>query len=214
MSTLLKTTSGTAQQLLSEGVLLFNIRITGDNIISEGGTAHKESQSGKLLIYIKEDNIRQDFSMDNGYNYSRIMNYSTRKEIVLQEISTMKYAIETNINDFLKKSDPYRNAVLRTNAHQSGHNGFRTVSATLTYRDSSSMQFSYVPDYWLAHPGIFEKMPELKGIPAVFDLPLSNGFTTHFELSAIRREPISNTIFRIPEGYRIINRKEYEKLIK
>ncbi len=201
-----------AQRKLAEGILVFDITISGK--IRDTEDRIPEQKTGTLTLFVKDDNIRQDIRLEDGYQYSRLINYTTKKELVLQHINTIKYAIETNLSDFYNKVQTFRNAELFTSTHKEHKNGFEALSATLTYKDGSVFPFYYINDYELKHPEIFERMPDLKGIPVVFDLPMNNGFVTHFQLRSITQEPVANTIFRVPEGYRIITKKEYDKLIK
>lgn len=203
-----------AQQRLSEGILTYNITITGKVPTPANEPALTETKSGTLTIYLKDDNVRQDMSLEDGYKYSRISNYTTDKDIILQTINTVKYAIELNMRDARKKNAAYFNAALEKGKGQKKIGAFDVREGTLKYKDGSILSLYYVDLYELKHPELFERSPELKGIPAQFDIPMNNGFTTHFELKAIDQQPVANAVFSIPEGYRIISRKEYEKLMR
>lgn len=203
-----------AQEELSEGILVYDITITGKVPTPANEPAITETKSGTLTIYLKDDNVRQDITLEDGYKYSRISNYTTDKDMILQTINTIKYAIEISMREERKKNAAYLNAALEKGKGQKKIGNFDAKEGLLKYKDGSAFTLYYLDQYELKHPEVFEHSPELKGIPAQFDLPMSNGFSTHFALKTISQEPVANTVFRIPEGYRVISRKEYEKLIR
>jgi hypothetical protein len=204
----------TAREKFSEGIITYKISISGQVPTPANEPALTETKSGTLTISIKGDNVREDIKLEDGYMHSQISNYATGKEIILQTINTTRYAIEINLKDQRKKNADYYNADLQMGKGKKSIAGKDALEATLKYKNGSAMNFYYIGDYELNHPEVFEQFPELKGIPAEYDLPMSNGFTTHFELSSIQLEPVPNAAFRVPEGYRIISRKEYDKLLR
>jgi len=202
------------QEKLSEGVLTYALTISGKVPTLANEPALTETKSGTLLIYVKDNYVRQDIRLEDGYTYSRISNYITDKDIILQTINTTRYAIEVGMKDERKKNMSFMDATLEAGRNRKKIGELEAQEATLKYKNGSSFPLYYVDQYTLAHPEVFERSPELKGIPAQFDIPGSNGFTTHFELKALSREPVANSVFQVPEGYRIISRKEYEKLMR
>ncbi len=206
--------SSIAQEKFSEGIIKYKITITGQVPTPANEPALTETKSGTLTISIKGDNVREDIQLEDGYTHSQISNYATEKEIILQTINTTRYAIELNLKDQRKKNAGYYDALLQLGSGRKTIAGKDAREGALKYKNGSSLNFYFVNEYELKHPEVFEQLPEIKGIPAEYDLPMSNGFTTHFELSSIEAEPVSNATFRIPEGYRIISRKEYDKLLR
>lgn len=196
-----------AQQKLTEGTIEYAISINGPAAETGSGEAGT-SKAGTLVFSIKEHNVRQDLKLDDGYTYSRIGNFVTEKDIILQTLNTVNYAIETDLNSLKSKTSAYYGARLEEGKQTKKINNIEVHEAVLKYKNGTVMQFYYAKGHELPHPEIFERMPELKGIPAIFDIPMSNGYVTHFELKRIAREPVGNAVFRIPEGYRIISKKE------
>lgn len=203
-----------AQEKFVEGIITYTVTITGKVPTPANEPSLTETKSGTMTIYVKEDNVRQDIRLEDGYVHSRISNYTTGKDIILQNINTTRYAIEVNLDDQRKKNAAFYNAVLQPGNGRKQMGSFEAQEAVLKYRDGSVFNLYYIPAYTLAHPGIFDRSPEIAGIPAQFDIPMSNGFSTHFELNKISLEPVANAFFRIPEGYRIISKKEYDRLLK
>lgn len=203
-----------AQEKFTEGIITYNITITGKVPTPANEPALTETKSGTLTISIKGDNVRKDIKLQDGYTHSQISNYATEKEIILQTINTTRYAIEINLDDQRKKNAAYLNAQQETGSGKKTIAGQNATESTLKYKNGSAINLYYISSYDLKHPELFEQFPQLKGIPAIYDIPMSNGFTTHFELSSILAEPVANATFRIPEGYRIISRKEYDKLLR
>jgi hypothetical protein len=210
---LLLSTSIFAQQKFTEGVIVYDITISSNSSQTPEVPA-TESQTGTFTIQIKEENVRQDIIFEDGYKYSRLSNFATEKDIILQTINAVKYAIEVSIKEQKKKNAAHYNATFTTDKDIKTIGSFQAYRGSLKYKDGNVFSFFYLKEYELKHPEIFEKMPELKGIPVSFDMPMANGFNTHFELKSISQEPVTNASFRIPEGYRIISKKEYDRLIK
>ncbi len=203
-----------AQEKLGEGILTYSITISGKVPTPANEPALTETKSGTLTIYLKDDNVRQDITLEDGYRHSRISNYTTGKDIILQTINTIKYAIELSMKDERRRNAAYLNAAMEQGKGQKKIGNFDATEGILRYKDGTVFSLYYIDHYELKHPEVFEHSPELKGIPVQFDIPMSNGFTTHFELKTIGPEPVSNTVFQVPQGYRIISKKEYEKLIR
>ncbi|WP_118972568.1 hypothetical protein [Taibaiella koreensis] len=202
------------QEKLGEGMLTYAVTISGKVPTPANEPALTEAKSGILSIYVKDNYVRQDIKLEDGYTYSRISNYITDKDIILQTINTTHYAIEIGMKEERKKNIAFLNATLEPGRSRKKIGDFEAQEAKLQYRDGSTFQLYYIDRYTLLHPEVFERSPELNGIPALFDIPGSNGFSTHFELKTISPEPVSSSVFQVPEGYRIISRKEYEKLIR
>lgn len=203
-----------AQEKFTEGIITYNITITGKVPTPANEPALIETKSGTLTISVKGDNIREDIKLEDGYMHSQISNYATGKEIILQAINTIHYAIEINLKDQRKHNAPYYGAEQQAGKDKKNIAGFEALASTWKYKNGTELNLYYVNAYELSHPEIFDQFPELKGIPALYDIPMSNGFTTHFELKSIQVEPVGNVTFRVPEGYRIISRKEYDKLLR
>lgn len=203
-----------AQQKFTEGVIVYDVTITGKIPTPANEPSMTETKSGTLTIYLKEENIRQDIKLQDGYSHSRIGNYISGKEIILQTINRLKYAIEISLKEQKKKNGDRYGAIIKDGKVVQTANKFEATEAIAEYVKGNVFTFSYLKTYYINHSEIFENTPELKGIPASYDVQMSNGFTTHFELKSITAEPVSNSTFKVPEGYRIISKKEYDKLLK
>ncbi|KAA5536713.1 hypothetical protein F0919_03315 [Taibaiella lutea] len=203
-----------AQKLLSEGTITYKITISGKIPTPANEPSVTETKSGTVSIRIKGDNIRQDIKLEDGYSHAQISNYATGKEIILQSINELKYAIELNIKDKETQNASYYKAALTLNKEKKTFAGFDAVSALLTYKNGTTFSLFIVPDYYISYPAIFDRFPDIKAIPASYDLLMTNGFTMHFELTSLNEVPVENAAFRVPVGYRIIGQKEYEKLLR
>jgi hypothetical protein len=203
-----------AQTLLSEGTIAYKITISGKVPTPANEPAIAETKSGTVCFKIKGDNVRQDIVLEDGYQHSQISNYTTGKEIILQSINDLRYAVEINISNNNQSDNPYYGAVLKINKETKSFAGYEATAASVTYKNGTALPLYFLPGHYLNHPEIFDAFPNLKGIPVSYDLLLPNGFNMHFELSLFNEEPVQNAVFRIPEGYRIISHKEYEKLLK
>jgi hypothetical protein len=100
-----------AQQKFTEGIITYNITITGKVPTPANEPALTETKSGTMTISIKGDNIREDIKLEDGYTHAQISNYATGKEIILQAINTIPYAIEINLKDQRKNNAVYYGAI-------------------------------------------------------------------------------------------------------
>jgi hypothetical protein len=203
-----------SQQKFTEGTLRYKITITGTIPTPADEPTMPETQNGILTIQIKDELIRQDLLLEDGYSNTRISNYITDKGLVLQTINTMKYAIEVSLKERGKMNEKYNYGSLEPGKGKRSFGTVEGVEANYHLTDGSSLHFYYIADYELKYIDIFDGMPRIKGIPASFDMPMANGFSMHFELESILPHPVPHATFKVPEGYRIISKKEYEKLIR
>lgn len=203
-----------AQHLITEGTITYKITISGKLPSADNQPAITESKTGTMTLQIKGDNTRQDITLEDGYSHAQISNFATGKEIILQSVDELKYAIEIDMNDKKNKSDIYKNTTMTLGVDAKTIAGREAQSVLVTYKDKSTFPMFILLGYELDHPEIFDHFPDIKGIPASYDLTMKNGFTTHFELTSLVENLVDNATFRIPEGYRIIKQKEYEKLMK
>ncbi len=202
-----------AQTTFTEGIISYQVSILNPGAIPED-PAYPATQKGTFTLQIKNHSVHQRLVLEDGFSNTSIINYATGKHIILRQINAINYAVELNIRDMVKKNALHYGATLQPGNNTRLIRNLKAEDATLTYKKGKNLYFFYLPGYTLEHPEIFEFMPELKGIPALFDIPLSNGYVTHFELKDLVAQPIDNSIFSIPEGYRIISQKEYDKLMK
>lgn len=203
-----------AQEIFSEGSIVYHITITGKVPSPTNEPTLTETKSGTMTLFVKGDNIRQDIVLEDGYTHSQITNYTTGKEIILKNINNLKYAIEISLPGKNKENTSSKNETITPNNTSEKIAGLAVKSTSVQLKNGQKTTVFFTDKYQLLHPETFEQFSNLKGIPAKYDLLMANGFNTHFELSSLNLSPIQNALFRIPDGYRIISQKEYEKLFK
>lgn len=198
------------QVKFNEGVLEYRVQIK-----NEADTIRNE---GTFTIHIKEGNVRKELKLNNGYDHVTLTNYNLGKHIILQKFNKHHYAVEMPEKEYRKKSAKYSNAQyyqegswLHVDDSLQETNGKRV---DITYRHGKTISAYVLDKYYLDYPRIFEQMPEIVGIPVAFQIESGNNYTMSFRLIKCNPQPISNNIFRIPEGYRIISHQEYDKLAK
>lgn len=196
-----------AQKMLAEGQITYLIHLIAPNNTTP-------TQSGHFTITIKNNRVLQELAITGGYKSVSISRYKSGKYIILQTVNKIHYAIEMDLQTVLDGNHDKRDARLLPGGQTRQLHQYTIHAASLEYTNGQRFPFFYVKDYLLEHPEIFAAMPELKGIPAIFELPMNNGYLTRFELQTIEEIPVDNEVFQVPESYRIISEKEYQQLIK
>jgi hypothetical protein len=203
-----------AQTIFKEGILTYKVTITGQVPNATNEPTMSESQQGTMTLTIKDDYIKQHIHLDNNYNFCQIFNFGTGKNIVLQQMHNTKYAIEINRKEQLKKNAKEPIKVVKSPKSIYTKGTFHIQEYTASYPNGSKNIIYLSDTIQIKHPEVFESFDNLPTIPIEYYLTMSNGFTTHIELQKITTTPISGSEFTIPEQYRIISKKEYDKLIQ
>lgn len=205
------TTRLSAQVKFNEGVLEYRVQVKGatDSI----------SKEGTYTVHIKEGNVRKELHFPDGYDNITLTNFNMGKHVILHKINKQPYAVEMSEKEHRKSWSKYSNATYKKEGSWLEENVEKPEEQpgqkfSVKYKDGKNLVVYVMEKYFLDYPQIFERIPDLKGIPVAFSIEAGNGFIMSFRLVKCNPEPVSNAVFRIPEGYRIISRKEYDKLAK
>jgi hypothetical protein len=202
-----------AQELFTEGTIKYKVTILAPPN-PDDPTATRPAQNGTYVLYIKNKKVRKDLILDGGFRSTNLADYRVGKNIILKTVAGIKYALETDVQDELEEQKRFVNGKFLAGAESKKIGNILSQEGMLTYSNGEHLHFYFDPEYKMELSYVFEQFPELEGIPAEFELNLSGGYKTRFELVSVTAEPIRNSIFRVPEGYRIISKKEYEQLAK
>lgn len=202
-----------AQNMFTEGIIKYKITLLAPQN-PDGSVLSRPDQKGTYTLYIKNKKVRKDLDLDDGFSSISITDYKIGKNIILKTVTKIKYALETDIGEETEEQKRFLNGRFLAGSGRKKIGGTLSREGTLTYTDGKQLHFYYDPQYKMELPYVFEQFPELEGIPTEFELNLSGGYRTRFELISMDIRPVRNAIFRVPEGYRIISKKEYEQLAK
>lgn len=194
-----------AQRLLTEGRLRYAFVITNP----KSGIA-QDKKSGTMSLFFWKDMIRQDIRIDNGYAYSKILNVATKKAIVLQKVNDYRYAIEMALPHAAARilplgPSPFSTAPILDMA---------TEGLLWKGPKGDTLTAICLQEWALAYPEVFGDLPYMKGIPAKYKLTMGDGFVTDFTLEQMDTAPPSPLLFQVPDGYKLIDQKEYDRLIQ
>ena len=200
-----------AQVLFSEGVMEYNIQIKS--------VKDSVDKQGTYLIQLKDGNVRKELKLNDGYSNVSVTNFNSNRHIFLQKINHQPYAVEMTEKEYRKQTTKYQGATYKKEGTWLTENVERPQQLTgqkwmIKYKDGKDFIVYASEKYTLQYPEIFERSPQLKGIPVFFQITMENGYTMSFRLEKCVPDPVSNAVFRIPEGYRIISKQEYDKLAK
>jgi len=208
---LLFPSSALAQALFSEGVLEYSVQIKS--------VKDSVDRQGTYLIQMKDGNARKELKLNDGYSNVGIINFNSRRYVFLQKINHQPYAVEMTEKEYRKQTAKYLGAAYKREGTWLPENVEKQDQLPgqkwiVKYKDGKDFIVYVSEKYILQHPEIFEHSPQLKGVPVFFQIAMENGYTMSFRLEKCLPEPVSNAVFRIPEGYRIISKQEYDKLAK
>lgn len=197
--------AATAQKPLTEGVIVYKVTIESP--------AKGARVSGTYTCTIKDQQIKKEIKMNNGYQDVLLFNYGKKTAYSLQVKGDKKYAIQLKIDDFMKKQDKYRDFKLQDREGETKKiAGFTAKEATITYPDSTLADLYYTPDWYPTQSIIFEHLPGIEVLPLEFTYDSKKG-AMHFLAESVMSKPVENSTFHIPSDFKIISYDEYLQLL-
>lgn len=194
-----------AQKPFTEGVIVYKVTI-------ESPTASTARVSGTYICTIKDQQIKKEIKMNNGYQDVLIFNYGKKTVYSLQVKGDKKYAIQLKMDDFTKKQDKYRDFKLQDKEGVKKIAGIPAREAAITYPDSTLADLYYTPEWYPTQSIIFEHLPDTKVFPLEFTYDAQKG-RMHFQAESIMTKPVENSVFHIPADYKMISYDEYLQLL-
>jgi len=199
------------QVSFSEGVLEYSVQIKS--------VQDSVDKKGSYIIQLKDGNARKELKLNDGYSNVSIINFNSNKYVFLQKINHQPYAVEMTEKEYRRQTSKYQGASYKKEGswlEEEVENAQRLAGQKwqIKYKDGKDFVVYVSEKYSLQHPEVFEHSPQVKGIPVFFEINMENGYSMSFRLERCVPDPISNAVFRIPEGYRIISKQEYDKLAK
>jgi len=194
-----------SQKMFTEGKITYSVTVYAPDQKSV-------PQQGLFTISIKNNRVLQELEVAGGFEQKSITRFKSQKYISLKTVNDIDYAIEMDLKSIIQENSPYRGAQWVDGRQIRKLRDYTIYAASLEYKNGRKFPFFYIAEYQLEHPEIFEFMPEIEVLPAIFELPLNQGFKMRFELISVLELAIENEVFLVPEGYRIISEQEYREL--
>ncbi|MGN6568273.1 MAG: hypothetical protein ACTHJ0_09990 [Flavipsychrobacter sp.] len=196
-----------AQKPFVEGRIVYNVTIT-----SADENGNTKEYKGSYNITIKGKQMRKELKMKNGYDDILIFNFENNTAYSLKTLGDKKYAIQLNMEDFVSKARKYEEFSLKKDEQEKKIAGFSAHKADINYRDGNTSVI-FLTDEWQPDNKLtFERFPNCKFLPLVFDYTNENGSRLHFQAEHADAMPVENGDFRIPPDFKLISYNEYQQL--
>ncbi|MDB5199984.1 MAG: hypothetical protein JWO92_1947 [Chitinophagaceae bacterium] len=203
----LSTFTVSAQKIISEGTLLYNISIqTGSN----------EPKMADMLdgatttIYIKGSQSRSELVSGLG---SEVTIYDSKKGsgVILKDYSGQKLMITLTKDDWDKKNSKYEGITFETTNETLNITGYNCKKAIAKLRDGSSFVVYYTPEVEVADKNYDSQFKNLPGLALQYEWQ-SGKMRFKYTLSKINFDVVPTSKFDIPKsGYRVMTYGETKK---
>lgn len=193
-----------AQPVLFEGIVEYDVYMT---------TPEKESLKGTYLFLFKNDEIRKELDLSNGYRNTRLINCREDKIFSLQTMNGRNYAIQYDINMQFRRVLPYQGFCVDSEAVTGNAvAGCAEYVGKLRYKDGSTATITYTKD-WMPPKGlVYTQFPDAPFLPLSYTYTRSNGVTVFLKAKKIQAGPVATSMFRIPANYKMVSLDEYKQL--
>ena len=193
------------QRPLVEGRLLYQV------IARQEG---KPNIIGTFEYTFKDNFLKKEIILKE-YHEVLIINTNNNTAYSLRTIGTKKYAIQLSIDAIEKDQQQFAGYTLsQIGAKTRKIAGLNAVKALIQYPNGTENERFYSPDWYLPSRLVFDRFPDAKFIPLNFVYKDGNGLSMEFLATDMKSTPIDNSIFVLPNSYKIISYDEYNRIIK
>ena len=204
---LLSAFTASAQKVISEGTLVYNISIQ---------TGSGEPKMADMLdgatttIYIKGSQSRSELVSGLG---SEVTIYDSKNGsgVILKDYSGQKLMITLTKDDWDKKNSKYEGITFETTNETLNIAGYNCKKAIAKLKDGSSFVVYYTPELEVADKGYDSQFKNLPGLALQYEWQ-SGKMKFKYTLSKINFDAVSSIKFDIPKsGYRVMTYGETKK---
>jgi len=196
-----------AQKPFVEGCITYTVSM--DPAADDAGiTRH----AGRYRIYLKDQMIRKELELDNGYRSTILWNGSTREAYSLQVTADQQFAVQLRQQDLEAAQKPYKKFRISDAKGSDLLAGWQCRMAVVSYPGGTESHICYSKDWKVAEPLLFDWFPGITVLPLSFEFRNPSGVLLRFHAETLVAAPMENALFRVPPEYRIISNEEYKKL--
>jgi hypothetical protein len=196
-----------AQQIFSEGTLIYKVAIE-----PPANTEGLEQHTGTYTIIVKNNQLKKELKLDNGFVSTIITDISKNTSYSLRKIGNNFYAVQLDESAANNKKR-FADFKVKEGIEKKKLAGYDGSRATVVYKDGSSADIFYVKDLKPVE-FLLEWFPGIEGLPIAFERKNDDGMLMHFTAQSIATTPVESHIFKLPTEYKIISNEEYRKLMK
>jgi|GEM_PF-619450 len=196
-----------AQKPFVEGHITYEVSM---KVPDENGKL--KTYSGSYILTIKGKQLRKELRMKNGYDDILIFNFENNTVYSLKSSTDKKYAIQLSMEEFAAKAEKYSDYTVRKDNKEKMIAGTSAYKAEISYKDGTTIVVLLTKEWQPDNKLTFERFPDCKFLPLVFDYKNEDGTELHFQVEHVMANPVENADFRIPPDYKLINYNEYQQL--
>ena len=199
-----------AQKLLIEGVLKYNISIESSN----GEKKIAGSLNGAtLLIYLTKDKSRSEMISTPGTE-TTVYDNKTGKGFILKEYSGQKLMITTTSENWIQKNQVNANLNFETQSGTTNIGGYVCKKAIAKSDNGKLYTVYYDPSILISNKLYNNAFSQLPGLPVQYELSSGN-LIFKYSLIGLNMDVLSSGKFEAPKsGFRIMSYEENQQLKK
>jgi hypothetical protein len=190
-----------AQKIFSEGVIRYDVFVKENS-----------QPEGVYVVTVKNGFTKRELAMNSGFNNVIFYNQQTGKTISLNMDDDQKYALTLSAAEVIEQNKRFAGATYTDQSESKKIAGFHTKSKRIQYRNGEFANFFYTDDLIPPTDSFNSMFPGLKGIPLEYEVKSSNNMSIRFVATKLETRSIDVSVFDIPKEYKLVTRKELEKL--
>ncbi len=195
-----------AQRTFNEGVINYDISI--DPPANQEGLLQYK---GSYDIIVKGSKVKETLILENGYTMTLLYNYADSTVYSLKKLGNKQYAIQLDLKNMQNRRKKYEGYTLKDLKGTKEIAGTTVNEAIVTYKNGNTSTIAYSKD-WSPGNIVFDNYPGIEYVLFSFKNFNDDGTAIRFSAKNISAEPVENSVFRIPSGYKIISNAEYQQL--
>lgn len=198
--------NATAQHAFTEGTINYDISI--DPPANQEGLIQYK---GHYTIVVKGSFVKETLILENGYSMTLLYNYTDSTVYSLKKLGNKSYAIQLDIKNLQSRRKKYDGYTLKDLKGTKEIAGLTVNEAIVTYKNGNTSTIAYSKD-WTPGNIVFDNYPGIANVLLSFKNYNDDGTAISFSAKKISAEPVENSVFRVPSGYKIISNAEYQQL--
>lgn len=198
-----------AQKMVSEGKIIYEISYP-DMMLDAEMLAMMPKES---VVFFKGDFSRTDLNMGMGITSSSIFNSKTGEVIALTDLMGTKTAMKISAGDQKKSKEQNKRSQMKVilTGQTKEIAGYPCKRAVVKNDDDTALDI-YFTENIKARTTATIDWKEINGFPMEYYLD-QNGLKMKFTATKVLLENVEDSLFQIPEGYKMITQEEMMKMM-
>jgi hypothetical protein len=184
-----------AQTIINEGKIIYDVYITNN----------LDEQKGQLIITIKNNKLKREMKMNNGYTNTILFDASTGQSNVYNDMNGNKFAKVVSKADVLLQNQKFAKATYIADAATKMIINKTCNAVNIAYADGNKNTVYYATDYRVGIPEFYSMFPELKGIPMQYEV-VTNSNKIVLVAKSVEQIPIDALEIASPTGYKLLKK--------